>query len=83
LLSILFRFLLNFFCSDASSSSEPFISNLWSSVLFIIWRKSKLGQHYPSFGKHCWSHSRSLLSKGKLITQIIQLFISSYYHLRF
>jgi hypothetical protein len=43
LLSILFRFLLNFFCSDASSSSEPFISNLWSSVLFIIWRKSKLG----------------------------------------
>jgi hypothetical protein len=43
LLSILFIFLLNFFCSDASSSSEPFISNLWSSVLFIIWRKSKLG----------------------------------------
>jgi hypothetical protein len=28
LLSILFRFLLNFFCSDASSSSEPFISNI-------------------------------------------------------
>jgi hypothetical protein len=70
LLSILFRFLLNFFCSDASSSSEPFISNIWSSVLFIWW-KNHLGQHHPPFGKHCWSHGRSLLSKGKLITQIM------------
>ena len=49
--------------SDASSGSEPFLSHLWSSVLSLWW-KSQLGQHHPPFGKHCWTWSRSLLSKG-------------------
>lgn len=51
------------FWTDASSGSEPFLSDLWSCLLSLWW-KSQSRQHCPPFGKHCWNWSRSCLSKG-------------------